>query len=102
MAGWLKTSIWAAAPGRVVYSGRKGRYGIVVEIDHGFGILTRYAHLNRALVEVGEIVEHRQRIALLGSTGRSTGPHLHYEIRFDGKPLNPMNFIKAGRYVFKN
>ncbi len=102
MAGWLKTSIWAAAPGRIVYSGRKGRYGIVVEIDHGFGILTRYAHLNRTLVEVGEIVEHRQRIALLGSTGRSTGPHLHYEVRFDGKPLNPMNFIKAGRYVFKN
>jgi len=102
MAGWKNTPIYAAAPGTVVHSGRKGRYGNVVEIDHGFGIKTRYAHLNKTLVEVGEVVGHRQRIALLGSTGRSTGPHLHYEVLFDGKPLDPMKFIKAGRYVFKN
>jgi murein DD-endopeptidase MepM/ murein hydrolase activator NlpD len=102
MAGWMKSSVWAPAPGTVVYSGKKGRYGIVVELDHGFGIRTRFAHLNKALVKVGDVVRHRQRIALLGSSGRSTGPHLHYEVRFDGKPLNPMNFIKAGRYVFKN
>ncbi len=102
MGGWTNTPIWAAAPGTVVHSGRKGRYGIVVEIDHGYGIKTRYAHLNKALVEVGEVVGHRQRIALLGSTGRSTGPHLHYEVLYDGKPLDPMKFIKAGRYVFKN
>lgn len=102
MAAWMKSSVWAPAPGVVVYSGRKGRYGIVVELDHGFGIRTRYAHLNKALVEVGDVIGHRQRIALLGSSGRSTGPHLHYEVHFDGKSLNPMNFIKAGRYVFKN
>lgn len=102
MAGWMKSSIWSAAPGTVVYSGKKGRYGNVVEIDHGFGIRTRYAHLHKNLVEVGDVVGHRQRIALLGSSGRSTGPHLHYEVLFDGKPLDPMNFIKAGRYVFKN
>ncbi len=102
MGGWTNTPIWAAAPGTVVHSGRKGRYGIVVEIDHGYGIKTRYAHLNKSLVEVGEVVGHRQRIALLGSTGRSTGPHLHYEVLYDGKPLDPMKFIKAGRYVFKN
>lgn len=102
MAGWLKSSVWSAAPGTVVYSGRKGRYGNVVEIDHGFGIRTRYAHLHKNLVEVGDVVGHRERIALLGSSGRSTGPHLHYEVLFDGKPLDPMNFIKAGRYVFKN
>jgi murein DD-endopeptidase MepM/ murein hydrolase activator NlpD len=102
MGGWTNTPIWAAAPGTVVHSGSKGRYGIVVEIDHGFGIKTRYAHLNKSLVEVGEVVGHRQRIALLGSTGRSTGPHLHYEVLYDGRPLNPMKFIKAGRYVFKN
>ncbi len=102
MAGWMKSSVWAVAPGTVVYSGKKGRYGIVVELDHGFGIRTRYAHLNKALVEVGDTVGHRQRIALLGSSGRSTGPHLHYEVHFDGKSMNPMNFIKAGRYVFKN
>lgn len=102
MAGWSKSSIWAAAPGTVVYSGPRGRYGIVVEIDHGLGIRTRYAHLNRTLVKVGEVVGHRQRIALLGSTGRSTGPHLHYEVSVNGKQVDPMNFIKAGRYVFKN
>ena len=102
MAGWMKSSVWAPAPGTVVYSGRKGRYGNVVELDHGFGIRTRFAHLNKTLVEVGDVVGHRQRIALLGSSGRSTGPHLHYEVRFDGRTLNPMNFIKAGRYVFKN
>lgn len=102
MAGWKNTPIWAAAPGTVVHSGRKGRYGIVVEIDHGFGIKTRYAHLNKTLVDVGDVVGHRQRIALMGSTGRSTGPHLHYEVLYDGRPVDPMKFIKAGRYVFKN
>jgi murein DD-endopeptidase MepM/ murein hydrolase activator NlpD len=73
-----------------------------VEIDHGYGIVTRYAHLNKNLVEVGDVVGHRQRIALLGNSGRSTGPHLHYEVRFDGRPMDPLKFIKAGRYVFKN
>jgi murein DD-endopeptidase MepM/ murein hydrolase activator NlpD len=102
MAGAMNTSVYAPAPGAVIYSGRKGRYGNVVEIDHGFGIVTRYAHLNKSLVEVGDVVGHRQRIALLGNSGRSTGPHLHYEVRFDGRPMDPMKFIKAGRYVFKN
>lgn len=102
MAGWTNTPIWAPAPGTIVHSGRKGRYGNVVEIDHGFGIRTRFAHLNKTLVEVGDVVGHRDRIALLGSTGRSTGPHLHYEVLYNGKPLDPMKFIKAGRYVFKN
>jgi len=102
MAGAMNTSIYAPAPGTVVYSGPKGRYGNVVEIDHGYGIITRYAHLNKTLVEVGDIVGHRQRIALLGNSGRSTGPHLHYEVRFDGRPMDPLKFIKAGRYVFKN
>ena len=102
MAGAMNTSIYAPAPGTVVYSGPRGRYGNVVEIDHGYGIVTRYAHLNKTLVEVGDIVGHRQRIALLGNSGRSTGPHLHYEVRFDGRPMDPLKFIKAGRYVFKN
>jgi len=102
MAGAMNTSVYAPGPGIVVYSGPKGRYGKVVEIDHGFGIVTRFAHLNKTLVEVGDVVGHRQRIALLGNSGRSTGPHLHYEVRFDGRPMDPMKFIKAGRYVFKN
>ena len=102
MAGAMNTSVYAPGPGIVVYSGTKGRYGNVVEIDHGFGIVTRFAHLNKTLVEVGDVVGHRQRVALLGNSGRSTGPHLHYEVRFDGRPMDPMKFIKAGRYVFKN
>jgi murein DD-endopeptidase MepM/ murein hydrolase activator NlpD len=102
MAAAINTPVYAPAPGTVVYAGVKGRYGNVVEIDHGYGIITRFAHLNRILVEVGDVVGHRQRIALVGSTGRSTGPHLHYEVRFDGRPMDPMKFIKAGRYVFKN
>jgi murein DD-endopeptidase MepM/ murein hydrolase activator NlpD len=102
MAGAMNTSVYAPGPGIIVYSGTKGRYGNVVEIDHGFGIVTRFAHLNKALVDVGDVVGHRQRIALLGNSGRSTGPHLHYEVRFDGRPMDPMKFIKAGRYVFKN
>ena len=101
LAGWGGAPIYATAPGKVVFAGRKGRYGKMVEIDHGYGIRTRYAHLRKVLVKRGQEVGHRHKIGLLGSTGRSTGPHVHYEVRFDGKPLNPDKFIKAGRYVFK-
>jgi murein DD-endopeptidase MepM/ murein hydrolase activator NlpD len=102
MAGAMNTSVYAPAPGTVIYSGVKGGYGNFVEIDHGYGIVTRYAHLNKSLVAVGDVVGHRQRIALMGNSGRSTGTHLHYEVRFDGRPMDPLKFIKAGRYVFKN
>ena len=101
LAGWAGAPVWATAPGKVVFAGRKGRYGKMVEIDHGYGIRTRYGHLRKVLVQRGEEVGHRHKIGLLGSTGRSTGPHVHYEVRFDGKPINPDKFIKAGRYVFK-
>ena len=101
LAGWGGAPVFATAPGKVIFAGRKGRYGKMVEIDHGYGIRTRYAHLQKVLVQRGEEVGHRHEIGLLGSTGRSTGPHVHYEVRFDGKPLNPDKFIKAGRYVFK-
>jgi murein DD-endopeptidase MepM/ murein hydrolase activator NlpD len=101
LAGWGGAAVYATAPGKVLFAGRKGRYGKLVEIDHGYGIRTRYAHLQKVLVQRGEEVGHRHEIGLLGSTGRSTGPHVHYEVRFDGKPLNPDKFIKAGRYVFK-
>ena len=101
LAGWGGAPVFATAPGKVIFAGRKGRYGKMVEIDHGYGIRTRYAHLQKILVQQGEEVGHRHEIGLLGSTGRSTGPHVHYEVRFDGKPLNPDKFIKAGRYVFK-
>lgn len=94
-------AVLATAPGTVVYADWQGEYGRLVEIDHGLGITTRYAHLKEISVEVGETVDYRDQIGLLGSSGRSTGPHVHYEVRFNDKPFNPMNFLKAGRYVFK-
>lgn len=97
----MRTPIMATAAGRVVVAGWEGGYGRMVEVDHGFGIHTRYAHLNDILVKVGDLVDFRQKIGLLGSSGRSTGPHVHYEVRVDGRPYDPMNFLKAGRYVFK-
>jgi murein DD-endopeptidase MepM/ murein hydrolase activator NlpD len=97
----LGSAVLATAPGKVVFAGRKGSYGRMVEIDHGFGISTRYAHLKSIMVEVGQTVGYRDKIGKLGTSGRSTGPHVHYEIVVDGKPYDPMNFLKAGRYVFK-
>jgi murein DD-endopeptidase MepM/ murein hydrolase activator NlpD len=88
--------IHAAAAGRVVHAGPAGGYGIMVEIDHGNGLATRYAHISEALVEEGEAVDKGAVVGRLGSTGRSTGPHLHYEVRIDGDPVDPMRFLKAG------
>ncbi|HEX4572916.1 MAG TPA: peptidoglycan DD-metalloendopeptidase family protein [Dongiaceae bacterium] len=93
--------VLATSPGVVVFAGWKGSYGRMVEIDHGLGIHTRYGHLARIDVKVGETVDYRDQIGLLGSSGRASGAHVHYEVRIDGRPLDPMNFLKAGRYVFK-
>lgn len=97
-----RTSVYATAPGRVTFAGWKGAFGKLVEIDHGNGIVTRYAHLSKILVHKGQKVAFRQKIGRIGSTGRSTGPHVHYEIEYEGQVRNPMNFFKAGRDVFKN
>jgi murein DD-endopeptidase MepM/ murein hydrolase activator NlpD len=97
----LKTPVMATAPGTVVYAGWRGQYGRVVEIDHGNGIRTRYAHLRKVLVKKGQQVAHRQEIGLLGVSGRSTGPHVHYEILVNGKPRDPTRFVMAGRNAFK-
>ena len=86
----------AAAPGRVIVAGRNGGYGNMVEIDHGRGVTTRYAHLSTILVNVGDVVKEGDPIAKSGSTGRSTGPHLHYEIRLNGEAVDPMRFLNAG------
>lgn len=94
-------SIYATAPGKIVFAGWRGRYGRTIEIDHGHGLRTRYAHLRKILVKVGDEVDHRQKIGLVGSSGRSTGPHVHYEVRYKNKARNPMKFLKAGKYVFK-
>ena len=81
--------IHATAPGTVVESGRAGAYGIMVVVDHGMGIETRYAHLSRALVRVGDKLTTGKTIGTMGRTGRATGHHLHYEIRVNGRALNP-------------
>jgi murein DD-endopeptidase MepM/ murein hydrolase activator NlpD len=93
--------VLATAPGTVVYAGWMGDYGRIVDIDHGLGIHTRYAHLKSIAVKVGEQVDFRQEIGKLGKSGRSTGPHVHYEVQVNGKPHDPMNFMEAGTYVFK-
>jgi murein DD-endopeptidase MepM/ murein hydrolase activator NlpD len=85
--------VYATAPGTVIYAGYLGDYGKVVEIDHGFGIDTLYAHLHRCLVAVGQQVAARAEIGLLGTTGRSSGPHVHYEVRVNGVPQDPEKFI---------
>ncbi|MCH7692510.1 MAG: peptidoglycan DD-metalloendopeptidase family protein [Proteobacteria bacterium] len=97
----FKSPVYVTAPGVVTYAGWSGKYGKVIEVEHGAGIKTRYGHLHKILVKKGRRLKFRDKIGLLGSTGRSTGAHLHYEILFKGKAKNPMKFIKAGRHVFQ-
>lgn len=88
--------IHAAAGGRVIVSGRHPSYGNRIEIDHGNGLVTRYAHASRLLVKVGDLVLPGQEIAKVGSTGRSTGPHLHFEVLFRGDFVDPQSFLSLG------
>ena len=93
--------IVAAAAGKVSFVGQRPGYGNVVEIDHGNGILTRYAHLSRFGARVGEKVAQGQAIACMGSTGRSTGTHLHFEVRVNGEAVNPRRFLEARQDVLE-
>jgi murein DD-endopeptidase MepM/ murein hydrolase activator NlpD len=93
------TPILAGGAGKVVAAGWAGGYGRLVEIDHGNGYSTRYAHMSKITVSKGDEVSTGDQIGLVGSTGRSTGPHLHYEVRRNGKAVDPMRFIRAGRQV---
>ena len=88
--------IHATAAGKITIAGWTGGYGNMVEIDHGNGMSTRYGHMSAINVEVGQTVEARDIIGRVGSTGRSTGSHLHYEVRVDGEPVDPMRFLNAG------
>ena len=97
-----RTPVMSTAPGTVVFAGSRGDFGRVVEIDHGNGIRTLYGHLHKILVKVGQEIGYREKIALLGNSGRSTGPHVHYEVLFKGRPHDPMKFLKAGRHVFQS
>jgi murein DD-endopeptidase MepM/ murein hydrolase activator NlpD len=89
----LSEPVYATASGKVVFAGEKGDLGIVVDIDHGAGIITRYAHLSRFSVRNGTVVRKGETIAFVGNTGNSTSAHLHYEIIFNGNAVNPEKYF---------
>jgi murein DD-endopeptidase MepM/ murein hydrolase activator NlpD len=99
LAGPMGTPVYATADGVVNKAEWAGGYGNMVEIDHGKGLQTRFGHLSRILVHDGEKVTRGMLIALMGSTGRSTGSHLHYEVRIDGRAVNPIPFLQSADYV---
>ncbi|MFT6531474.1 MAG: murein DD-endopeptidase MepM/ murein hydrolase activator NlpD [Limimaricola cinnabarinus] len=96
----IGTPVYSTADGVVVSAGWASGYGRLIKIQHEFGIETRYAHLNKIGVKVGQRVSRGERIGDMGNSGRSTGPHLHYEVRVGGTPVNPMTYIRAGQDVF--
>ncbi len=96
----IGTPIYATADGVITHAGWSSGYGRLIKIRHDFGIETRYAHLNSMDVRVGQRVSRGERIGAMGNSGRSTGPHLHYEVRVNGNPVNPMTYIRAGQDVF--
>ncbi|MGR3484734.1 MAG: DUF5930 domain-containing protein [Paracoccaceae bacterium] len=96
----IGTPIYSTADGVVTFAGWSSGYGRLIKIQHEFGIETRYAHLNRIRVNVGQRVSRGERIGDMGNSGRSTGPHLHYEVRVGGRAVNPMIYIRAGQDVF--
>ena len=90
------TPILAAANGRVTLAGRRSGYGLIVQLDHGYGYSTRYGHASQVLVKPGQLVERGDVIARVGKTGIATSPHLHYEVRVGDRPVNPMNYVISG------
>ena len=96
-----RSDILAAAGGKVVYRGWKGRYGRLVEINHGVALRTRYGHMRNIYVRRGQQVKPGQKIGQVGTSGRSTGPHVHYEVLLRGRHVDPLKFIEAGKDVFK-
>ncbi|MGB6085008.1 M23 family metallopeptidase [Parvibaculum sp.] len=100
MAAPYGSIVYAPGAGKVTFAGWKGGYGRVVEIDHGNGFRTRYGHLASISVKAGQKIAFREVIGKVGSSGRSSGPHLHYEVWFDSIVRNPSKFIEAGQYVF--
>ncbi|MCQ0971695.1 DUF5930 domain-containing protein [Paracoccus sp. TK19116] len=100
MAGPVGTPIYATGDGVVVFAGRQSGYGNLIKIKHELGTETRFGHLSKIGVKVGQRVSQGDRIGDMGNTGRSTGPHLHYEVRVNGRAVDPMSFIKAASNVF--
>ncbi len=99
MAGPWRSPVYSTAPGVVTKAGWNGPYGRFVEIDHGHGFKTRFGHLDKILVTKGEEIGARQKIGLMGKSGRATSTHVHYEVWFEGVPQDPMKFFKAAQYV---
>ncbi|MEO6717401.1 MAG: M23 family metallopeptidase [Novosphingobium sp.] len=99
--GPIGAPIYAAAKGVVSFAGQKSGYGNCIEIDHGNGLLTRYAHMSAFRAAVGQLVSAGDAIGAIGSTGRSTGPHLHFEVRINGNPVNPRPFLEAIPHVLE-
>ena len=97
--GQRMTPIVATAGGKVIFAGRNGGYGKSVEIDHGHGFVTRYAHMHKLNVKRGQVVKKGDKLGGMGTTGRSSGTHLHYEVHFQGRGYDPDKFLKAGKYV---
>ncbi len=93
IANEIGTSVYAPAEGTVVYADVKPGYGKTIIIDHGYGLETWYAHTSKMNVRTGQKISRGQLIAQIGNTGRSTGPHLHYEVRFHGTPVDPLTYI---------
>jgi len=88
--------VLASSGGVVSFAGKMEDFGYVVDVEHGYGYQTRYAHLSGISVKIGDVVEDKQKLGKVGSTGHSTGPHIHYEVRRDGKLINPRNFLPRG------
>ena len=99
-AGDYGSPVYSPADGTVIYAGWEGGYGRLVKIQHAYGIETRYGHLSQIRVDVGQKVSRGDRIGDMGNSGRSTGTHLHYEVRLSGSAVNPMTFIRAANNVF--
>ncbi|HSJ07473.1 MAG TPA: M23 family metallopeptidase [Longimicrobiales bacterium] len=93
------TPVVASAHGRVSSVGHQGDYGLLVDIDHGYGTVTRYAHLSKAVVRVGQLVERGEHIGNVGQSGLAMGPHLHYEVLVNGQPANPRRYILDGNVL---
>ncbi len=101
MAGTYKASVYSSGAGKVVHAGWNGSYGRMVEIDHGMGLVSRYAHMSKIVVKVGDAVVRGTQLGQQGCTGRCTGEHVHFEVLHNKKHLNPLKFLKAGTDVFK-
>ena len=99
VGAYWNAPITATGPGKVSFAGTKSGYGRLVEIDHGNGFKSRYGHLRRINVSTGDTVAIGDTVGAMGSTGRSTGPHLHYEVWFNNKPYDPVEFLRAGKHV---